>query len=194
MLDEGGRDDEAALIMRDELAPHLATEDGIRKQVRELGALMTNTQARLDEIANRGFFDRVFANTGKDLALAMSDVVRMQQYTVALVLAALELHAHNIDALNVMRGELDALSGGLGHAARSQKENASGLLQVRETVGHMVHVIERQMVVAKNTRTVQQQLADEARAITAGVRWRANASLAIALLLAVAVLYQNFFR
>lgn len=157
----------------------LASAEGIQGRVRTIGELLTSTEARLREIASRGFFSRVFANTGRDLALAMNDVLQLQQYTVAIVLCALELHAHNVEMLEVMRAELDRLHGGLGQAARHNEGQAEGLVQVRATVGHMLLVLERQIVSARSTRAAQEDMTEEARNLTEASTRRANISLAL---------------
>lgn len=157
-------------VLRDELAPNVLTAEGLRSHVGELAVLFDSTSARLDEIANRGFFGRMFSNTTRDLALAVSDVVKLQQYTVALVLAALELHAHNADMLDVLRDELGKVHGGLGTAASRDKEHAEGILTIRRTVGHMVAVVERQAAQARRVRDLRAELAADADATLRSAR------------------------
>lgn len=169
-------------IMRDKLAPNVLTADGLRANVRELCGLFDSTSARLDEIANRGFFGRVFSNTSRDLALAVSDVVKLQQYTVALVLAALELHADNADMLDILRDELDAVHGGLGHAVSRDREHAEGILAIRRTVGHMVAVVERQAGQARRVRDLRAELASEAERAMRSARYLAWAGLGVGLI------------
>lgn len=165
-----------------EIAPHVAGPDDIRLRVRELGELLTGTEGRLQEIAGRGFWARTFANNSRDIALAVNDVVKMQQYTVALVLASLNIHANNLGTLEVMREELAALHGGLGHTAKTAHAQAENIVMVRSTIGQMVAVVDRQMTTARQAREQQERIADETREITAGVQRTANIALVVAVI------------
>jgi hypothetical protein len=167
-----------------QLAPQLATPDQLQQQIRELGELLTATDGKLNEIANRGFWRRTFSNNTRDLALAMRDIVKLQQYTVALVMAGLEIHANNLAMLHVMRLELEALHAGLGKSSGAHHAHAEGLVHVRNTIGHLVGVIRQHADRVEEVHHIR-EAAD-------GARSRANLAAALALVAVAMGLYAVF--
>ena len=182
----------ALTALSTELAPQVTSPDAIQQRIRDVGGLLTGTEARLAEISARGFWKRAFANNSKDLALAIGDVVQIQQFTVALVLAALDVHAGNLAVIEAMRQELDTLHGGLGRAANTSSSQAEGLLHVRSTIGHMVAVVDRQLATARRARADQERLERLASTAESGTAWArrlALSSLFLALISLLVALY-----
>ncbi len=169
-----------------ELAPQISTRKGLQFQIRELGELATATDAKLGEIANRGFWMRLFSNNTRDLALAMRDIVQLNQYTIALVMAGLEIHAGNLAMLYTLCDELDSLNASLGRNAIVSTGQAEGLVQLRATIGNLSAVVSRHADALRDARATS---AEAGRA-----RGTSKIAVSIALLALALVIYMFFFR
>jgi hypothetical protein len=131
----------------------------VRTAFRDLSTLVLSTQDRLGEIAERGFFGRMFANNTRDLALAMQDVVKMQAVTVQLVRVALAANARSLTMTQMVHAELESFRQTVSGAVVTQSGQADRLLQVQGTVDQMLLLAEQQMRMHEERERASQEIA-----------------------------------
>ena len=117
----------------------------IREQLDCFAELVVTTQESLDEIANRGFLERLFSNNTRDLALAMNDIVTIQQMTLAFVIALVQVNHLNLQMLEIIRDELDDVRQEVGLFGTDLDGHQAQLLAFQSTLGQAMLSVEQQI-------------------------------------------------
>jgi hypothetical protein len=138
----------------------------LRTRIRELETLVRDAEGTLKELESRGVWDRLWSNNTADLARAMSAVVKIQQYTVGLFMAALQIHGRNFEILALMREEIHRLrenvggvSAQVGNQAEAQFAMLAALEQVALSVEQQVSLAQFEADVAAREDALERRIA-----------------------------------
>lgn len=139
------------------LAPQVCQEDALRKSIREIESLVRDADGALAELESRGWWDRLWANNTRDVARAMANVVKIQRYTLALFVAALQIHGRNMQILGVIREELSRLSTNIESVSAEVGDQAEVQLGILATLEQIALSLDHQLSMAQLEQQMQQQ-------------------------------------
>lgn len=145
--------DEQAALIRTDVSAIAHDRDAIRATFAALPKLVLATQQELNEIKNRGFWDRLFKNNTRDLATAMEKIVEVQQATLMFVTMLISLHEENIGWLRFLREEIDRVRTDLRTVASTTEEVNKASNAVQRTLDQALDIVEAKIATAEPSWT-----------------------------------------
>lgn len=134
---------------RGEVANIAGSRSAIQTRFQTIVDLIVKTSNEIEEIKNRGFFDRVFRNNIRDLAVAMQNVVQIQQQTLAFVTALIELHAKNVRMLEFLRTQVYETREQLLQLISDSRNTSLTLTTFTDTLASLVDVVDTKIKQAR---------------------------------------------
>lgn len=124
----------------------------IQRQFQEITNELIAVVEDLEEIKNRGFFQRLFRNNTRDLAVAVERIANIQNHTLTFVMGLIRLHAQNVRMLEFLREQVDETRRQLGLCLSSNEEQNATLASFAETLDTLTDAIDERIEEARARR------------------------------------------